>query len=154
MKTFSTASTVCTARDRRIQPIPPPAPQQLILSTNDRYGICGRPLHGLLPFVREAVAVPISADGRARRAASPPPPPLPPSRLLLKPRPAPLDAARGASSGDRSGTASSAIAHGASPESLGGVGGGREERGQQTRTLFASMVEALGPGFDSQEQVR
>lgn len=115
-------------------------------STIDRYGICSRPIRGLLPFVREAVAVPISADGRARRAASPPPPSLPPSRLLLKPRSACLEAGRGASSGDCSGISSDAKANGAVGE--------REEGGQQTRTLLESMVEALGPGFDCQEQVR
>lgn len=98
--------------------------------------------------------MPISADGRARRATSPPPPPLPPSRLLLKPRPASLDAGRGASSGDCSGVTSGANANGAVGESPGGGEGDREERGQQNRTLLASMVEALGHGFDCEEQVR
>lgn len=97
--------------------------------------------------------MPISADGRARRAASPPPPPLPPSRLLLTPRPESLDAGRAASSCDCSGIASPTMANGAGGKCSGGEEGG-EEGGQQTRTLLASMVEAMGPGFDCQEQVR
>ena len=85
--------------------------------------------------------MPISADGRARRAASPPSPSLPPSRLLLKSRPASLDAGCAASSG-------------AGGERPTGGGGGDNEGGHQTQTLLATMVEALGPGFDRQEQVR
>eukprot|EP00752_Nemacystus_decipiens_P003513 g3241.t2 len=128
-----------------------------VVMRGNRYGVCGRPLRGLLPFVREAVAVPISAHGRARRAASPPPPSLPPSRLLLKPIPASVDAGHGyghaASSVDGLGIASTTVANGAGGKNPGGVGWAEEEEGQPTRTLLASMVEAMGPGFDCKEQV-
>lgn len=51
--------------------------------SNPRYAICGRPLRGLLPFVREAVGVPITTVGRPKRAVPPALPPLPPSRLMM-----------------------------------------------------------------------
>lgn len=96
--------------------------------------------------------MPISADGKARRATRPPPPALPPSRLLL--RPVSLDAGCAASGGDCSGVASTTMANDADGESPAGGGGGKKEGGQQTRTLLASMMEAFGPGFNCQEQVR
>ncbi|CAB1112580.1 unnamed protein product [Ectocarpus sp. CCAP 1310/34] len=120
-----------------------------VVMRGNRYGICGRPLRGLLPFVREAIGVPISAEGRARRAASPPPPSLPPSRLL-KPKPSSLDVGRGATepapdvgSGGKGDCAGGGRVH----ESAG------TGAGQQTRTLLESMVEALGLGFDVKDQV-
>lgn len=115
---------------------------------SNRYGICGRPLRGLLPFVREAIGVPISTEGRARRAASPPPPSLPPSRLL-KPKPLSLDVGRGATK------PASHVGSGGMGDCPGGVRvhEGAGTGGQQTRTLLESMVEALGLGFDIKEQV-
>ncbi|CAM9189791.1 unnamed protein product, partial [Ectocarpus fasciculatus] len=119
-----------------------------VVMRGNRYGICGRPLRGLLPFVREAIGVPISAEGRARRAASPPPPSLPPSRLL-KPKPSSLDVGRGATkpaSDVGSGGTGDCLGRGRVHESAG-LGGGQQS------TLLESMVEALGLGFEVKEQV-
>ena len=134
-----------------------------------RYGICGRPLRGLLPFVREAVGVPISTEGRVVQTVDPPPPRLPPSRLL---KPAnetsrarcggtlavsdSIDETPLASCG---GTRGGSSGRGAESGERGGDGGalclGREPgRGGDSQTLLSSMVEALGPEFDPQEQVR
>ncbi|CAM9110256.1 unnamed protein product, partial [Hapterophycus canaliculatus] len=130
----------------------------------NRYGICGRPLRGLLPFVREAVGVPISPEGRARRAMSPPPPSLAPSRLL-HPKPMSLDVRPGANCvGSDISSGATRLAHssdGGGERRGGCLAGAEGERtfgeegggGQHTRTLLTSMVEALGPAFDVKQQV-
>lgn len=108
----------------------------------DRYGICGRPLRGLLPFVREAVGVPISGKGRARRAVTPAPPAMPPSRLLK-----PADVGDSIVSQLREGSglhdlAARTLGEGDRPATL------------MRETLLASMTAALGPDFDVKEQVK
>lgn len=109
--------------------------------------------------------MPISPEGRARRATTPQPPSLPPSRLL-QPKPASLDARPGtkrvgsdigggairpACSGDGGGGGGGRCLAGAESEwAVGEEGRG----GQHTGTLLESMIESLGPAFDVKEQVR
>lgn len=124
---------------------PPPAE-----TLHFRYGICGRPLRGLLPFVREAVGVPISAKGRSTRAVTPTPPKMPPSRLL-KPagfipsslNPKPSEAAPACDGGVQGGVGR--------PGPEAGLLQAEAERGGQT--LLASLALALGSDFDVKEQV-
>lgn len=99
--------------------------------------------------------MPITAEGRPRRAANPPPPHLPPSRLLEPNTPASLDAGGGAIGTD-SGVGGSADGAAATSAEGQGQGGGGEQVGgdSQGQILLETMVEALGPEFDREEQVR
>ncbi|CAM9363364.1 unnamed protein product [Discosporangium mesarthrocarpum] len=110
-----------------------------------RYGICGRPLRGLLPFVREAVGVPIYPAGE--HCPTPVPPDMPPSRLLQSPE---FSGALG-----RGGTASAGggmpivPAEGVRDFDRGGrvPGSGGGEEGER-QSLLKWLLESLEPhGF-------
>ncbi len=96
--------------------------------------------------------MPITVEGRPRRAVSPPRPRLPPSRLLEQKSPGSFDASGGAGSGV--GSSADGVAS-TNAEGQGRGDGGEHVGGdEQGQTLLETMIEALGPEFDREEQVR